>query len=159
MSSRTVLALDPGERVGWARATVDEDGGWTELRHGITPLRDMAITLSAQAKNYDTIVVEDWRLYPHMAKSMTGSSFPSVQFIGMVKLLCWLGPIEYVTQGAAVKNTADKAMSRIMPDLLGMVTRAVAHDDGHDQDALRHLFYWTWKHTRLGAAHIEGAAA
>lgn len=156
-----VLALDPGERVGWARADVDDSGTWDDFRHGITPLRDMAMAVHraltdhdgydvrAMAPQYDVVVVEDWRLYPHLAKSMIGSSFPSVQFIGMVRLSCWLSNTKIVTQGAGIKTTADKMMAKVHPDLYELVTRPVAHDDGHDQDAIRHLFYWTTKNTTL----------
>lgn len=145
-----VLSLDPGERVGWARATVAPDGSWTDLRHGITPLRDMALAVHAQADQYDYIVFEDWRLYPAQAKSMIGNTFPSVQFIGMVKLAAWVAGTKLVTQGAKVKETADKAMKAINPELYATVTKSVAHDSGHDQDALRHLFYFTWRNTGLG---------
>lgn len=145
-----VLAVDPGEKVGWARATVAPDGSWSDLRHGITPLRDMALAIHKQAGEYDVIVFEDWRLYPQIAKAMVGNTFPSVQFIGMVKLAAWVAGTKLVTQGAKVKETADKAMKAINPELYATVTKSVAHDSGHDQDALRHLWYYVWRNTTLG---------
>jgi hypothetical protein len=155
-----VLALDPGDKVGWARADVADDGSWIDLRHGITPLRDMALAIAESLDiaygwngyddckshtNYDLIVIEDWRLYPQMAKTMVGSSFPSVQFIGMVKLCCWLSSTKLVTQGASIKTTADKTMAKLRPELYEMVTQSLAHDSAHDLDAIRHLWFHTWK--------------
>lgn len=152
-----VLALDPGERVGWARADVGPDGAWTHMRHGITALRDMALSLTTRLDHYDVVVMEDWRLYPHMAKTMVGSSFPSVQFVGMVRLLCWQRPaVTLVTQGAGIKTTADKVMARLRPELFETVTAPRAHDDAHDMDAVRHLFFWTWKNVQVPLA--EAAA-
>jgi hypothetical protein len=165
-SSLRVLALDPGERVGWARADVDPAGNWSDMRHGITPLRDMALSMNRalvrvpeHGPSYDLVIIEDWRLYPHMAQSMVGSSFPSVQFIGMVKLCCWLSGTKLVTQGASIKSTADKTMKVLRPELYEIVTRPVAHDAGHDQDALRHLFFWTYRNTSVGSTPLEGEAA
>ena len=155
MEVERVLVLDPGERVGWARAEVSSDGSWTDLRHGITPLRDMAFKVHEAAKDYDVIVFEDWRLYPQQAKTMIGSTFPSVQFIGMVKLSAWMAGTKLVTQGAAIKTNADRAMKALMPDLYEVVTRPVRHDDGHDQDALRHLFYYVWRNTSLGSGATQ----
>lgn len=142
-----VLALDPGERVGWARATVDDDGRWAALRHGITPLREMALSVHDQAHKYDLIICESWRLYPHMAQSFVGSAFPSVQFIGMVRLSCWHTDTKLVMQAPSIKANADKTMKKLRPFLFGMVTRPSAHDDAHDMDAIRHLWAWTFKNT------------
>lgn len=158
-----VLALDPGDRVGWARADVDPSSGtWDDFRHGITPLKDMALAVHERVtggrnrrpleheRSYDLVVCEDWRLYPHLAKTMVGSAFPSVQFIGMVKLSCWLSGTKYVTQGAAIKTTADKVMAKLNPELHELVTKPIAHDDGHDLDAIRHLYFWTYRNTQIG---------
>jgi hypothetical protein len=143
-SAIRVLALDPGERVGWARADIAPDGEWSHLRHGITPLRDMALKIhtAMQHDDYDVVIVEDWRLYPHMAQTFINSNFPSVQFIGMVKLCCWVGGTKYVTQGASIKKIADKTMPA---ELHEKVNTLGAHDDLHDMDALRHLWFYTWK--------------
>lgn len=165
-----VLALDPGDRVGWARADVAEDGTWTDLRHGITPLREMAFAIDEALDThshpdypddccqYDVVVCEDWRLYPDKAKDFIGSTFPSVQFVGMVRLCVWQSSAKLVMQGANTKKTADKAMKVCMPDLYAKVTTPRAHDDAHDMDALRHLFFWTFQHTTL-APKPEGVAA
>ena len=140
-----ILALDPGERVGWARAVVAPDGSWSELRHGITPLKDMALAVSKA--DYDVIVCEDWRLRPATARNFIGSSFPSVQFIGMVRLCCWLSNTKLVMQGADTKSTADKTMAQLWPAMYEKVSASRAHDDAHDMDAIRHLWFYTYRNT------------
>lgn len=145
-----VLAVDPGERVGWARASITPTGEWIDMRHGITPLKDFAMALAQQAPAYDVVVVEDWRLQPNKAHSFIGSSFPSVQFVGMVKLLTWVNPhVKLVTQQPSERNLANKPMKALRPDLYDLVTKPISHDDGHDQDALKHLFYWTWRNCEV----------
>lgn len=141
-----VLVLDPGEKVGWARAEVDDLGNWSDVRHGITPLWEMADAIAdVQDLNeysdepYDVIVCESWRLYGSHAKTMIGSSFPSVQFIGAVKLICRLTGTEYVSQPASDKKVGLARLEVDYPDYYELATRAIAHDDGHDQDALMHL--------------------
>lgn len=153
-----VLALDPGERVGWARADVAEDGTWTDLRHGITELRDMAVAVHEalikgaaddhewhREPDYDIVVVEDWRLYPGMAQQFVGSNFPAVRFIGAVQLCCWLSSAKIVMQGARIKEPTLKVMRKLDPDLHTKVTRSGSHDDLHDMDAIMHLYHWSWK--------------
>lgn len=147
-----VLALDPGEKVGWARADVAEDGTWSDLRHGITPLRDMSIAVHASLCNaddhfyseYDLVVIEDWSLFPRLAKTFIGSRFPAVQFIGAVKLCCWVSGTKLVIQQPHQKEPTLAAMKKLDPELFAKVTRPIAHDDGHDQDALIHLWRHTW---------------
>lgn len=142
-----VLVLDPGEKVGWARAEVDDLGNWSNVNHGITPLWTMADAIAkaqqvrddANWANYDVIVCEAWRLYGSHAKTMIGSEFPSVQFIGAVKLVCRLTQTEYVSQPASDKKVGLARLEVDYPDYYELATRAVAHDDGHDQDALMHL--------------------
>ena len=154
-----VLVLDPGERVGWARAEIDEHGNWSRVRHGITPLWDMADAVAKSqdvqgysrnedeswGKAYDTIVVETWRLYGSHAQQMIGSTFPSVQFIGAIKLICRLSGTQYVEQAASQKRVGIARLEVDYPEWHALAIRPVAHDDGHDQDALMHLAAFTFK--------------
>jgi hypothetical protein len=154
-----VLSLDPGEKVGWARADVDEDGAWTNLEHGIAGLKDMALKIHEVLvvpepyadhygpSDYDVVVVEDWRLYAQFARQAVGSNFPSVQFIGMVRLCCWLSDVRIEMYGASTKGSMLKVMERADPELYAKVTQSGTHDDLHDMDALIHLFRWTWRNT------------
>lgn len=157
---KRILALDPGDKVGWARADVHDDGTWTDLRHGITPLKPMALKVHqamgvgpcSLTRSYDLIIVERWALYSHMAKTLIGSEIPSAQFIGMVKLSCWLAGVPIVMQAAAKVNSnkpgvlapAEASMKKLRPELFELVTQPGAHDDLHDMVAIKHLFAWTF---------------
>lgn len=138
-----VLALDPGEKVGWARADVREDAAWDNLEHGITSLRPMALAIAERADNYDKFVVETFRLSANKMRSQIGSDFPTVQFIGMVRLVAWQHGIEVRMQGPSIKDTADKTAPEWLQAILANEPRS--HDDAHNVDALRHLWFYTWK--------------
>lgn len=40
---KRILALDPGDRVGWASATIDAQGVWSDVDHGIEYLKPCAL--------------------------------------------------------------------------------------------------------------------
>lgn len=141
--SRTVLATDPGERVGWARATFEDDGTWHDLEHGITPLKDMALAIDKNIHKYDVLVFETWKLRPGTARAFIGSDFPSIQFIGMQRLSAWREGVILVPQDPVIKSTADKVAP---PEIQEIIAREPGkHDDGHNIDALRHLFFYHWE--------------
>ena len=138
-----VLALDPGEKVGWARATVMPDATWTDLQHGITPLQDMALAVGKRLDDYDVLVVESFRLAATKSRSMIGSDLPTVQFIGMCRYLAWVTPtVRLVLQAPAIKRTVDKTAPEWLQEIIANEPKS--HDDAHNVDALRHLWHWTW---------------
>lgn len=133
-----VLAIDPGERVGWAHGIFSDDGVEVTGR-GVTPLRDFAIKLGEVAGNYDEIVYESWRLYPGMAKSMIGNDMQPSQLVGIIRYLGWINPeVNMVVQGASIKDTALKTMPEDLTESLKQSS------EQHDQDAIMHLWYRWW---------------
>lgn len=149
--SLQVLTLDPGEKVGWARAMVQPDGAWHNLVHGITPLQEMALALDKKIGTYDVVIYETWRLYPAAAKFLIGNDMQSSQFVGMVRLLSWTHPhIKLVSQGASVMKTARKTAPSWLQEILD--NEPATHDDGHNVSALLHMWAWTWEnYTAKGA--------
>lgn len=145
-----VLAIDPGERVGWAVGEVSEDKrdalGGPELvvfNHGISSLKDFALKLHEVAGDYDVIVFEDYRISAAKLRAHTGSNVPTIQLIGMIRLCAWLNPkVKLVTQYNTQKKTADRTMPEWLRERIAGLP--AAHDDAHDGDALRHLWFWFW---------------
>jgi hypothetical protein len=86
-----VLVIDPGERVGWAVVTIDEQG-MSVLRHGITGLKDFAVKLDTSFHRYDTVVYETYRIAAEKLKQHVGSDVPTLQLIGMIRMLSWRHP-------------------------------------------------------------------
>lgn len=140
------LAIDPGERVGWARGNV-LPSGLEIMGQGVTPLKDFAMKLFTSISDYDVVVYESWRLYPAAAKAMIGNDMQPSQLVGMIRMMGWLHPsVKMVVQGANIKRTACKTM----PDWL--VERMGRSNEQHDQDALMHLWHYWWSENVLKEA-------
>lgn len=149
----TVLAIDPGERVGWAGGIIDPDGrsdrhpeirsGLVIKTHGITKLKSFALKLGESFANYDTVIYESWRLYPGAVKTMIGNDMQTSQLIGIIRYLSWLHPnVKLHSQSASIKNTAIKIVPDTVKDILENAPGT--HDDAHDMDALLHLSFYHW---------------
>jgi len=147
-----VLAIDPGERVGWAHGEfiVDYHGVVQPLTitgHGISFLRDGALAVHQAVvveDRYDVVVYETWRLRAHKAKQFAGNDMQSSQLIGMIRLCAWLNPrVQLVSQGPAAKTKWLKALPQHHPELQAKLDAMPSeHDHAHDGDALMHL--WTY---------------
>lgn len=134
-----VLAIDPGERTGWAIGEI-EDSKLTIVNQGVTPLKDFALKFHEVAGDYDVVVYEWWRLRADVAKKMIGNDFLPSQLIGMIRLSAWLNPkVKLVSYGPQVKTTAIK----VAPDWLK--ERKALSSEEHDKDALDLLYYYFWE--------------
>lgn len=153
-----ILAIDPGERVGWAVGLVWDDTYTGELtpdpmvmtpaftvgNHGISGLKDFAVKLHEAAATYDTIVYESWRLYPGHARSSIGSDMQTSQLIGMIRLAAWLNPkVKLKAYNATVKKTARKTAPKVIEKIIDKEPKA--HDDAHNVDALLLLWHYYWE--------------
>jgi hypothetical protein len=146
---KSIIFIDPGEKCGWVRADVDDKGNWHRVRHGITPLKDMAITLNdkqnvdAYAPVYDVIGYEVFRLYKTHALQQVGSDMQTSQMVGMIRLIAWLSGSKIVSQGANAKRPAEASAPPWLKKYLAKFPKR--HDEAHDYDALLHLWSWTFK--------------
>lgn len=138
-----VLAIDPGERVGWARGIVSPDSLLIE-DHGISGLKPFAVKLHEVIADYDAVIYETFRLTPKGARTSIGSDLPTLQLVGMIRCAAWLNPeVKLIAQDPAIKKTADKTAK---DEALRLIeAEPGTHDDAHDIDAVRHLSYWFWK--------------
>lgn len=149
-----LLAIDPGELVGWAVGSTAQSGELALLRHGITPLKEFAVKLESAFSTYDVVIYEKYGLVK--SRNREGSEMPTIQLIGMIRLLSWINPdVTLVKQSPSLKRTADKAIAAgDSDDFKNLIAReSGVHDDAHDIDAIRHLYYWWWKQRVKEATH------
>lgn len=141
-----LLAIDPGELVGWAVGSTAQTGELQLGFHGITPLKEFAVKLADAFDHYDVVIYETYRLI--RAKNREGSEMPTSQLIGMIRLLGWLHPeVKLVRQTPNNKNSINKVIaSSDHTKFKELIAReSGTHDDAHDIDAIRHLYYYWWK--------------
>ena len=151
--SELILAIDPGEKVGWAVGGVVDatENGPATLHctgHGITPLKDFAVKFHEVAGKYDTVIFEPYRIAADKFKAHIGSDVPTLQLIGMIRLSCWLNPkVKVVSSGANNKKTGRKYAAAHLPEISQIIEAALAtdHDSGHDGDAVMHLVNYFFK--------------
>lgn len=134
-----ILALDPGETTGVAAFTCTADEAvlthasqiktWP-LEIGVKTLEDLI-----KAVKPDRVVFESYQVYEWKSESHSWSQIPTVQVIGMIKVLLIMHGIDYTTQTAqAAKNfCTDKKLEE-----WGFWQQGLRHA----RDACRHACYF-----------------
>lgn len=130
-----ILAIDPGETTGIVVAkrtaprefvvTRADDVPWEHRWH----IPDMII-----GAGYDTVVIEDFRLYHHSRVSQVNSDFPTVRMIGYV---------EYALHRNGKQAEPVKQPASIMKSVQILEEHKV-HFEGlhHARSAYKHLRYY-----------------
>jgi hypothetical protein len=147
-----VIAIDPGERVGWSTAEYQPDSpelgpdrtGLFLVNHGISQLKPFALKLAESIHKYDVVIYEKYVLFGgERGLAQIGGEIPTAQLVGMIRLLAWQHDKKLVSQAPKIKATADKVAKGVFKELIEGESKT--HDDAHDIDAIRHLVYWHWK--------------
>jgi hypothetical protein len=163
-----ILALDPGERVGWNTATISHEPLPTpapSLRiddYGILPQKRCALAMFGANGwslpglwitngQFDVVICESWILSAHGAKVSVGEEMLSSQFIGQVRLASWLTPYtRLVMQPPRAMNTGKLALLDDRPDYAAIRTiieaAPKAHDDSHYVSSLLHTVRYFHRH-------------
>lgn len=141
-----ILAIDPGGvHVGMATF---EDGGCTRAWEEAPANSLDYVRRALAAGEVDVLIIEEFRLYPWLAQTMSYSDFPTVQLIGAIKFL-------WATCGATVfdgeKTTCELVMqAATIKDptrnvLRGRGIKSQAKKSkagGHAADAELHGWHW-----------------
>lgn len=153
-----IMSVDPGEKHnGVAFATLDpnvEPGRQLVLRwQGDWDRNKIYDELeeykSSQVKRLDLIIIEEFRLYPWMAREQGFSSFETVEVIGALKYLAdRVLDIPYVMSKTSNKAPAVSVAKSNQPTLVrrgsGGKTDFVGSNQ-HERDALSHLVWYAWR--------------
>lgn len=152
MPTLSVLAIDPGEKVGWADGVIDTDSGrLTVMSHGIEHLKPFAMALAgmnrasgpAPIHMYGAVIYERWRLSAVHAKTLIGNDMQTSQLIGMIRLLSWLHSVKLVAQDPKDYHQGEVVAPPTVRAILDTLPKA--HDESHDGPALCHLAHYWYK--------------
>lgn len=130
-----ILAIDPGETVGWFG--FNEDGSDTAefgQLHGEAALVEFLSTLETPT----LIIVESFTLYGHKAIQQSGSKMITPQVIGMLKMYARQKNVPLVEQPASILPIAEK-WSGIKVEGKG------GHGNSHWKSAFNHGVYYLVK--------------
>lgn len=152
-----VLAVDPGVTCGVAGLIIGRDSefgfevDWCENIEPAELYRRLHDAAYVDAK----VVVEEFRLYPHMARQQAWSQMETCEVIGVVKYLCVRYDLDLYMQKALVKKPARGiAVREGMPMKDRMLGSGKGRYKGpdfdytgpqHRRDALAHGVYWSFK--------------
>lgn len=146
-----ILAIDPGEKVGWAHGEV-VGSTLCVIDHGIATLKHLAVALAgrpapvavAALDQYDIVIYEQWRLAAYAAKALIGSDMQTSQLIGMIRLLGWLHDVKLVSQAPGDMEIGERCAPPTVTAILGTLPKS--HDESHDGSALKHLAAYWYRH-------------
>lgn len=136
-----LLAIDPGETVGWALFEQAELSGTGEVRIDIDSSGSMNILplhRIIKVLNPDLVVIEDYRVYAHKANAHTWNALYTPKLIGALQYMCQLWNIPYVMQMASSKQFCTDSKLKIW----GYYKKA----SKHSMDAVRHGCYYLLFH-------------
>lgn len=97
-------------------------------------------------EKYDKWIVEEWRLYPHMAKTMIHSIFIPCQVIGIIRYFANKHDVPLVFQKAA---DVKRFMTNEKLKQTGLYQTGMTN---HVNDAIRHGLYYLITHKEEKAA-------
>lgn len=163
---KTILAVDPGGTNGVAKLWLSEGSHGFKLEktqeaYGVKwagdDLHNLWDEVTLLAGELDPVlVVEEFRLYPWMARTQGFSTFETCEVIGVLKYLAELNDIPIYMQKATIKKEA-----RSIAEDTGweMKVRSLGSGKGkyrgpdfafptgpqHPRDALAHGVYWAYR--------------
>jgi hypothetical protein len=158
-----ILSIDPGDRHnGVCTGTLDPDapeglqlkvrwqGDWDEHKL-VSELEEYQ---NSQVARVDAVLIEQFVLYPWLAREQGYSEFPTVQIIGIVRYLVSLLDVPLIKTQTSNKDKAVAVARFHQPKLLrtypnrkkGKVYFIGSNE--HERDALAHLAWFAWRDQR-----------
>ena len=133
----TLLSIDPGHTVGWG---LFEDGVLSRAGQIAVDVSSSG-TLGGDSMwelvldiEPEVIIIENYRIYPHMSKTHTWSSLNTPKLIGYIEAICQHQGIPYYLQMASTKEFCNNDKLREW----GYYRQG----EPHANDAIRHGCYW-----------------
>jgi hypothetical protein len=126
--------------------------------YGITPMKDMALAMLDGVPKYNVVVYESYKIKASHARAHIGSTVPTLQAIGQIKLAVWKAQrfgahaVQLIEQEPRDKSTGRAAARGNHPGLSVLIEQALEldaagkHDEAHHGDAIMHLVAYFHKH-------------
>lgn len=152
MTGRYWLCVDPGETTGWSLWDQDGELVWADQ----TPMwkfADLVYETAAREGNDNdlrravpwaedvevegitAIVCEQWQLYPWELENLAWDECRTARVIGALTLICRVFGIQFIIQGADIKEGAKQAGAEAL-------YLEPVHENRHANDSIQHgVFY------------------
>lgn len=130
-----LMAFDPGKATGMVRYDCGDVETYTYTEDGFLEYLSHPTLLFA-----DIYVVEEFRLYPHMATTLSNHRMEVSELIGIIRANAHIRGIHVVFQGAG------QAKQLCTDELLKQYGWYNVAKNRHERDALRHALYYLITH-------------
>lgn len=133
---KVVLAIDPGEvHVGVAWFS---DHDYYAEEHSAAEIRPAELIRTLEQEVLDTVICEEFRLYPWKMKEQGFSQFKTIELIGVIKHICTKRHIDLIEQPANIKKPTDGILTTLSKNAVFPSHR----HGGHARDAELHGWYY-----------------
>lgn len=130
-SPTSVMAVDVGGTSGWCAVRLPN------FEATVGQVKDVDTLLCVlETHKPEVVIVEDFRLYPEQAKSLSRQRLYIGETIGMIALWCERNQVELIRQSASM----GKVITRELLERLGLWS--LTRNMPHARDAARHLVVW-----------------
>lgn len=141
-----LLAIDPGETVGWALFTI-KSGEIVDADASQYEYMDFLKFLEKKINSYDEVLIEDYKIRKTTISANLNKELVTVKVIGVIEWLCKKYNTEYSFQPAGIgKEFFDK--QRLKDFNLWVVGKK------HARDAIRHGLWYL----AFGKGVIDGTS-
>lgn len=162
-----ILCVDPGESTGWSLwdkegnlldAGTEEMWLFADAVYGavLSDPDELELTdnyLAMDLAGVDTIICENWRIYPWEAKAGTldWDQCRTARLIGALTLIAQRGALTWILQDAKIKERAEAAGA-------AHFFLSPLHENRHANDSIRHGVYYFAVQRGIalaGATHVH----
>lgn len=126
-----IWAIDPGDK--HCGLAFSQDGSCVIKTGELSP-QLLVDELGPIMMGFDTVIIEEFALYPWASKSQAWSRLETPQLIGALKLLSHQAGARVVMQSASIKRSTSRIMKAS--------GYRVESRSSHAIDASLHLYYW-----------------
>jgi hypothetical protein len=132
----SIIAIDPGEEHNGVAVFVEGECRWTTTVSRDILFDSLGVWSALYCKKgmFDVVVVEEFKLYPGKAASLSWSTLGTVEIIGALRERYRREGITFVTQPASIKKPTKAMVKRRGLPIMGK--------DGHARDACMHGYYY-----------------
>jgi hypothetical protein len=133
----SIIAIDPGEEHNGVAIFVGGICRFTtscDRRTLFASIGMWAGNFCRGTGKFDAMVVEEFKLYPSKAASLSWSTLGTVEIIGALRERALTNELPFVTQPASIKKATRALIQRRGLVLIG--------SDGHARDAELHGYYY-----------------
>lgn len=161
------LVVDPGNiHQGTAYFEIELAPEFALVRHWTRDLNRETLEDLVESAELDAIVMEEFRLYPELAREQGYSNFPTVEVIGSIRYIARKREVPYFVQGTALKKKARRIGERLgcaggIRMLGAGRNRYLGWDfsgpSQHERDATAHGVWWAFNsdHSPVKGMHYK----